>query len=150
MFYRCSTARAAATATATTISSKLLFYLLVLYNYLIYNYYYTQTHKYRYTRAERAGAWQRNAAAQWVHSGLCCHTVFTFVSLATVHVIQLDSLWLTLSHAPPALLHCLPLPLSFFLLRSPLSLLPLPSSLYHPLSLTLYLPNNCMRFDGLK
>lgn len=92
-------------------------YLLVLYNYLIYNYYYTQTHIQIYT--ERAGAWQRNAAAQWVHSGLCCHTVFTFVSLATVHVIQLDSLWLTLSHAPPSLLHCLPPPLPLFSLYLP-------------------------------
>lgn len=137
MFYRCSTARAA--ATATTISSK-LFYLLVLYNYLIYNYYYTHRHTHIHTHRERERGSEMQlctVGSQWLVLPHCIH--FRVISNGARNPTLFGS---------DSLIR-LALPLSFYLPLSlffPLNLPPSTSSL----SLSLYLPNNCMRFDGSK
>lgn len=141
MFYRCSTARAA--ATATTISSK-LFYLLVLYNYLIYNYYYTHRHTHIQTHRERERGSEMQlctVGSQWLVLPHCIH--FRVISNGARNPTLFGS----------GSLMRLPLPLSLYFLISLYLLLSLSVfSLYLPpsLSLTLYLPNNCMRFDGSK
>lgn len=119
-------------------------YLLVLYNYLIYNYYYTHTHTHMYTRRESGSVAAKcscTVGSQWLVQPHCIH--FRVISngarnptrLSLAHALSRASR----SPARPTSPTLIPPALS-----SPFTFLPLPPSL------SLYLPNNCMRFDGLK